>query len=428
MNSETAYLTDLAAVLWPCGGLLGRSGDHSRPRAPAEATDPGATTDRGTAVPRESGRFRVREYLPIPSAQNPRMILPVANRHLAARGITAFAHRHTFGERLRTTLLSAAFTSGLAPLLLRDRLHVGSGFTIEHALSSALDREVLVAIHIGAPRANRKPVLLLLTPGGRSIGYAKVGVNDLTSRLVRAETQTLRLLADSRLPGITVPRVLHVGEWNDRPLLVQEPLPVGQRTDRPTRRQLLRCVLRIASLAPIEPHRLSHSPYLERLRRRINALAGHPEASALHSALARLPDVVLPFGAWHGDLTRWNIAATERRAFVWDWERLTSGVPVGFDALHYELNECVQSGIHSGVQRWLEVGTRLLRDPQLSNTGVHRAAVSTVMTLYLVDLATRYLHDRHFEGRGHPAAIDDWLLPALNRLLEQAARETARTR
>lgn len=46
MNSETTYLTDLAAVLWPCGGLLG--------------------PDDGT-VRRMAHRNRGNQYLPCPT-------------------------------------------------------------------------------------------------------------------------------------------------------------------------------------------------------------------------------------------------------------------------------------------------------------------------------------------------------------------------
>ncbi|GAA3723653.1 hypothetical protein HDA32_000671 [Spinactinospora alkalitolerans] len=408
MNGETTYLTDLAEVLWPCGGLLGRGGECTGPHE--------------TRVPDPRGAS-VREYLPVPSAHNPRVILPAANRYAAVRGISAFAQRHSFKERFRAALLSTAFASGVAPLLLRDRLRVGSGPTIEQALSEALDREIVIAIHVGPPRANRKPVLLLLTPGGRTIGYAKVGVNPLTSRLVSAETSALRRLADSRLRDITVPRLLHSGDWNGRPLLVQEALPVGDQTDRPTRRQLLRCVTQISGLEPIRERRISASAYRSVLAGRITALGNRAEAPALRATLARLPDVRVPFGAWHGDLTRWNIASTPRRAFVWDWERLTMDVPVGFDALHYELNESVQVGVHPGVHRWLDSGSRLLRDPLMSGVGLRPDSVSTVMALYLIDLATRYLQDRQAEAGGRLAAVDDWLLPALAGLEERAAHE-----
>lgn len=407
MNNESTYLTDLAAVLWPCGGLLGPGELGRGPR---------------------SRRKRGNQYLPFPNAQAPRVILPAHNRSVAARGITSFAQGHSFTERLRRLLLTGAFTTGLAPLLLRDRLYVGVGPGIEQALASALNRELDIAIHVGPPRANRKPVLLLLGPGGRTIGYAKVAVNGLTSRLVRAEAEALRLLDTVRLPDVTTPRLLHEGEWNGHPLLVQEALPVGEQTDRPTRHQLLRCVTRIAALTEIRQRRLSDSTYRRSLEERITRLNRHPEAPHLHAALRRLPDPVLPFGAWHGDLTRWNIASTARRAFVWDWERLSLDSPVGFDALHYDLNECVQSGVHPGVHRWLDSGSRLLRDPLLADMGLRPYAVSTVMALYLIDLATRYLQDRQSESDGSPVSVDDWLLPALEGLRERAEHEAVRSR
>jgi hypothetical protein len=320
VNSETTYLTDLAAVLWPCGGLLG----------PGDGT-----------VRRMAHRSRGNQYLPVPNAHNPRVILPAHNRSAATRGITSFAQGHSLRERLRTLLLTGAFATGVAPLLLRDRLYVGAGPGIEHALTTALDRELAIAIHVGPPRANRKPVLLLLTPGGRTIGYAKVAINDLTARLVRAETRALRHLAGARFKDVTVPRLLYDGEWNGHPLLVQEALPVGDQTDRPTRHQLLRCVTQIVGLARVRRHRLSESAYRRSLDERIARLGARPEAAPLRAALHRLPDVSLPFGACHGDLTRWNIASTARRAFVWDWERLAMDAPAGFDALHYDLNESV---------------------------------------------------------------------------------------
>ncbi|MFI6574627.1 aminoglycoside phosphotransferase [Nocardiopsis sp. NPDC050513] len=406
MNSETTYLTDLAAVLWPCGGLLG----------------PG---DGG--VRRLVRQERGNQYLPVPNARSPRVILPAHDRSAALRGIASFCRGHSFSERTRAALLTGAFATGLAPLLLRDRLYVGAGPGIEHALTSALDRRLAIAIHLGPPRANRKPVLLLLTPGGRTIGYAKVAVNDLTSRLVRAETRALRHLADARLRDVTVPRLLYEGEWNGHPLLVQEALPVGDQTDRPTRRQLLRCVTQIIELARVRERRLSDSPYRISLEERIAALGSRPEAAPLRAALRRLPDVTIPFGAWHGDLTRWNIASTARRAFVWDWERLALDSPAGFDALHYDLNECVQAGVHPGVHRWLDSGSRLLRDPLIAETGLRPHTVSTVMALYLIDLATRYLHDRQDESGGHLASVDDWLLPALEGLQERATHEAAHT-
>ena len=52
-------------------------------------------------------------------------------------------------------------------------------------------------MHLGAARANRKPVLQLLTPDGETVGFAKIGVSPLTSSLVWAERDALTLLCSA---------------------------------------------------------------------------------------------------------------------------------------------------------------------------------------------------------------------------------------
>ena len=57
---------------------------------------------------------------------------------------------------------------------------------------------MVVSLRIGPPRANRKPVLELLSPGGEVLGFAKVGVTGLTRELVRAEAAALDVLGAGR--------------------------------------------------------------------------------------------------------------------------------------------------------------------------------------------------------------------------------------
>ena len=86
-----------------------------------------------------------------------------------------------------------------------------------------------MSVHVGAPRANRKPVLQLLSPDGTTLGFAKLGVNRLTRRLVRAETSALVTLRYLRLSTVDTPRVLHTGRWRGHQVLVQEALPTWER-------------------------------------------------------------------------------------------------------------------------------------------------------------------------------------------------------
>src|SRR5690606_19279441 len=51
----------------------------------------------------------------------------------------------------------------------------------------------------------------------------------------------------------------------------------------------------------------------------------------------RYGDVELTLGAWHGDWTPWNMAWDGTQVLLWDFERFATGVPVGFDRVHYAL-------------------------------------------------------------------------------------------
>lgn len=389
--TTTSQLGQPATVLWPS----------------APVGDPAARGDPHS-----------RDYVPLPSNRDPRLLLPVGNRHVAARALHLFATRSGIYSRLRTTTVSTAFGLGAGALLPgRMRLHTG----VEHAMSEALGQELLLAVHLGPRRANRKPVLALLSPCGRAVGFGKLGIDGLTDDLVHAETTVLRRLATAELADITVPQVLHVGEWNGHPLLVQEALPVCAQTGIPSRGQVLWCAAQIANLAGITQLPLRTSPYLDRLHQRVAALESGSQAAALSQALASLPEVSLPFGSWHGDFTRWNVACTPRRSFVWDWERFAPDVPVGFDVLHFELTEHVRHDAPGGVLRWLDGAPQLLDDARLARLGLAAQHARVVMLLYLVELATRYLHDGQANAGGRLGHLDRWLLPALARLSEPTA-------
>jgi hypothetical protein len=95
---------------------------------------------------------------------------------------------------------------------------------------------------------------------------------------------------------------------------------------------------------------------------------------------------------------------------VWDWERFETGVPLGFDLLHHDLQESI---------------TLLDADPRVAATRLLRGAAATlapldvgagaesVARLYLVTLACRYLVDGQADAGAALGQVDQWLLPAL---------------
>ncbi len=64
---------------------------------------------------------------------------------------------------------------------------VGRRTSLVSHLSDELGQELTAGIHLGPPRANRKPVLQLMDPSGATVAFAKVGVNRLTRERVRHE-------------------------------------------------------------------------------------------------------------------------------------------------------------------------------------------------------------------------------------------------
>lgn len=127
-------------------------------------------------------------------------------------------------------------------------------------------------------------------------------------------------------------------------------------------------------------------------------------------------DTVFRYGAWHGDWAPWNMANLADALLVWDWERFATGVPLGFDAVHHELQKRIQStqdargAVESTVRKAAEL---------LAPFGVPTEGREVTALLYLVDLATRYLTDRQAEAGARLGVLGTWLLPVLIRRIEE---------
>ena len=375
---------------------------------------------------RDGARAVHQEFLLLPSARRPRLLVP-RGRRAAVAAVRGYGVGRGRGARLLAAGLTAGLRSGLAPMVLRDRVRVldqgrGGSASIEAHLSAVLGTDVVVSMYLGAPRANRKPVLQVLTPQGRTVAYVKVGVDPLTSRLVRAEAAALGTVAAAGLRSTTVASVLHAGEWNGLELLVQSPLPVGESRTRPSADQVGVAQVEVSAIGRTDGGPLATSPYWADLTARIAELPDTPAAATLGDLAVRLEkefgEVPLDLGAWHGDWTPWNTAVADGRLLVWDWERFAVGVPVGYDALHWALqtdlvNHLADPG-EAARESLVRAGSVLERFGLITDQ-VRATAVS-----YLAELAARYLADRQAEAGARLGDVGSWLLPAVARALEDA--------
>jgi hypothetical protein len=350
------------------------------------------------------------KYRILPSSDEPRLLIPTTPRRAAGRLVWALRDRVTLGARVRTHVLQVGLRSGLAGLADHDVLRP-PGRGIEAALAELLGTDVVIGIHIGPPRANRKPVMAVSTPHGRILGYAKLGVGPLSDRLVANEQRALEQLAASgpaSLSPVVVPTLLGATTFNGHPLLVQSPLPVhGTRAADAVAHR--RAQVAVARAFSTQRRPIDDSPYVAAVTARVEELGDR--GAALRTVLAGLDgNHGVTLGAWHGDWRPANVAADGDRILVWDWERFDREVPIGFDALHQTLTTATRAGLPPDQ---LPEMLKALAPGLLEPFGVPGGDAPTVVSLYFIELATRYLADDQLAAGARLGDVNRWLLPHL---------------
>ena len=362
----------------------------------------------------------------LPDLRRPRVLVPLASNRAAAEAVRQYSDGMTQRARLAKAAAGLALRSGALPWWLRRRdLVVAAAGPAEGSLlgdhvPAALGRsDLAAAIVLGPVRPNRKPVVQLIGRDGRPVGYMKVGWNDLTRRLVRAEADTLRRLAGAGPRTFTAPDLLHQGRWQGLDVTISSALP--HRLWRRGRRYALPPVAvsrEIAALGGVEETTLGESRWWARLRERLGGAVGAGGAT-LDGTLERLDghaSTRLAFGTWHGDWGPWNLRSTPGRLLVWDWERSADGVPLGFDLLHFGY----QTALH-GLGRPPEAAIATGRDraaPHLAALGQAPGTEELLSDLYLLELLCRTAEAEVSAVTGRPDTVGAALLGVLGRRLK----------
>jgi hypothetical protein len=391
-------------------------------------------------VPGVDARPGDERFLVLPHLRRPKLLLPRRPRRTAGTAVRNYKTFATGRDLALLRLVSGALRVGLGDLhpgqvIVRPTRHPDHGQgdsqgDVRAYLVATLGQDVRVSLHVGPDRAVRKPVLQLLSSRGRTVGFAKLGVDDLTRRLVRSEAATLRELTQLRWTCLVLPPVLHHGRWLDHEVLVLAPLQrAGRRRSAPG--ALPAAMVELARCRGVRECALADSDYALRLRRRLDGVAGDLMGDAVRRTWERVLEVAgnvpVRFGAWHGDWAPWNMTVSQGRVLLWDWEHFETGVPVGFDAVHHAVQAAVA---RQGVAPRSAVATvsddsRTLLAPFEVATG---DAALTVL-LYLLEIATRYVEDgeQRLDGTSM-GRLGAWLQPTLADQLLRVEREAGRMR
>ncbi|MGI5167249.1 hypothetical protein ACQEU3_23160 [Spirillospora sp. CA-253888] len=373
---------------------------------------PGAEVEAVTAA-QAAGRAAGarRELAFLPNARSPRLLVPAGLPGAAATALRRYSHDLGVKQRASRGLTAAAVRTGLPERALRDRLLItGGGESVEDHLAGLLGRPVVVSLGLGTARANRKPILHVVSPEGEPVAFVKVGDTGTALSLIEGEAAALEYLGKRPPAGLAVPELLHHGMWRDLGLLVLSPLPTSATGWRPRGRAPVTEMRALFEVGGVRRAALRDSPFWEGMERAAGELADPGQAARFGEVVAGIGAAfggqVLDFGSWHGDWTPWNMAWHRGRLQVWDWERFARGVPCGLDLLHYRLQEAMRTAPGPAYSAW-PAGAPALLEP----LGVTGAAAQATLRLYLLELGRRYL----IAAQG---PIGEPLRPQADRLLD----------
>ena len=385
--TPTDPLTWLNGVLWPEGE--------------AGFVAEGASGGRGE-------RFWVS-----PSAANAHTIVPVEPARAARRAVRRYHDGQGVKRRLRSFAAEAAMRA--QPIVTRLPGAVGEQVVLVGDANTGVlgglrevlaDPRLTVAITLASPKTNRKPILQLLAQDGRCVGFAKVACDAWTADLVRNEAGWLQ---KQPMPPLLTPDVVWQGELAGRTVLVQTavtpPRVPRRRPLAPPEPGLFAAVAALGNRRSAEP---AETAWTKTVLDVLPA-ATDRERSAIESVLEGDGWAPLAVGAWHGDLTPWNLFTDSRGSSLIDWEFAADEAPVGFDFCHFHLqagNETLGLVTPAALAR-----ARSIVDSDLPEFGVPTNDVARVWRLYLVELGRRVLRlrsaglDTSAVTHG-PAAID----------------------
>jgi Phosphotransferase enzyme family len=368
----------------------------------------------------------------LPSPTKPRLLAPVSPRRAASSAVLRYSAQQNWLGRSAGIGLAVAVRLGYLGRASRRRPgHALGPDSIDAHLGQVMGEPVSTSLSLSPDRANRKPVLQVFDRAGRTIAFAKVGVNDLSDQLVRNEAMALGELAASGLSTITVARVVSSTTWRNMPVLVMSVLP-ALSLHRVSDALVDRAMLEISAMGAEAAGPAPLARYLNRLNARADAAANGPGREfvapwrELFDAVVADPATAdVRWGSWHGDWTTWNCVPLGDRLAVWDWERFDHGVPIGFDRLHFVLNRKVgrsRSGFATEAPALIAAAGDLLRP--------WRVAPSTarvIALLYILDIALRYLSDDQ-RASGGGGTVEQWAFPAVQAALATANAQTREPR
>jgi hypothetical protein len=364
-------------------------------------------------LPQPNGR--VRQYGVLPRPEAPRYLIPLDAPRTSATLLVRPGNARVLSQRAMRFVLRVALRLGVVPFF-RRRVSVPDGDVDSPSLIQWLERELgrrdlVMAVAIGPPRPNRKPIVQVMTTDGSPVCYGKIAVDEHTSQLVRNESA---FLAAHKPGGFVVPALLALDTWKGRDIALLSVLTLDEHHRAAPFLELTpEIILEIARLMPVRECGVLTSPWWASAMERCASQDG-TQREDLKRYVEKLGDQLVgiswTFGAWHGDLTPWNAKWVSGRLHIWDWERTGGPVPLGFDAVHAEFQVAHLNEGLPVAEAAAQVVTA--RGPLLERLGIARDQLGLLVGCYRLELSLRLLDAARYGSIGSFGPLVDELLTA----------------
>ncbi len=312
----------------------------------------------------------------------------------AWRPLLAYNRLRPARVRIARAGLALAIASGLGRVVGEHRTltaRPGDRVLLDY-LATALGQPRLVFAGTDRPcREFVTPVLQLFTVDGRCVGFAKIGWDPVTQRMIDDEADALRRVRAAAPKAVRVPEVLWHGYWQGLAVMVTAPMPTDIRRLPRRARVPVEPLVEIAAVdGPVAPTPLGTSEYLRDATETGFAAATVGRRDVLRRAERIAADfgaLDLTFGRWHGDWVPWNLGRSSDTLFAWDWAYSARAVPLGFDAMHFT---AIPAEVLGGASR-AEAATHAaeVSEPALRVLGLDDDQVRAVAELHRLELELR---------------------------------------
>ncbi len=378
-NPSESPLEWLSQILWPSG----------------EARLQPAGEEHTAATPNAPGN---RQWWASPSADQAEILVP-ADPVPAQAAVRRYHDGFSIKKRARSWAAEAVMhLPGMPDRLLGSHLVVVEGHSSDRTLDLLQQLgelvgqpDLRVAVSLARPKSNRKPVLQMIAPDGSGLGWAKIGWTDWTTNLISNEAFWLLKNSDGPL---VKPVLLHDVDLCGHRVVVTSGvmgsrLPRRGTSDSPN----IELVAAIAAMGTATSSPVTGLPWWTSVTDVLGA-ADPAELDVIRHTADSVAGRLITSGAWHGDLTPWNIMSPSPRSAqqglqVIDWEFAADGVPLGFDVCHFHTQVATEL---RGMDPDQALDYSARRSPQdLASLGVDPHNQIATWQLYLVELMRRTL-------------------------------------